>query len=160
MKVVYFLLGSNLGDRQTYIREAIQRIGRHFGPPVTESSIYVSAPWGLAGQPDFLNQVIAVKTELSPHEGLSIIKEIEQDLGRTRSEKWGARTIDIDILFWGNEIMNEPALEIPHPGISRRRFTLVPLNEVAATLVHPAVHKTIAQLLAECEDSLPVNKLD
>lgn len=159
MKTVYLLLGSNLGDREQNIITARHQISRHLGKVITASSLYKTAAWGKTDQPDFFNQVIVVNSALTPQEALHYILEIEKNMGRKRKDKWGERTIDIDILLWADLVIHDTSLTIPHPGIPQRRFTLVPLCEVAKDFVHPVTGKTIAELLEACSDLLSVEKL-
>lgn len=159
MANVFLLLGSNLGDKIGQLTEARQQISRLIGPIVTASSIYKTAAWGEENQDDFLNQVVWVNTKSQPYEVLNSTQHIEKQAGRIRQEKWGARTVDIDILFWDDKIVGNPDLKIPHPGIPDRRFTLVPLAEIAPLLVHPILQKTIEKLLEDCTDNLPVERL-
>jgi 2-amino-4-hydroxy-6-hydroxymethyldihydropteridine diphosphokinase len=160
MESVYLLLGSNLGDRLENINHAHQQISRVAGRVITGSSIYKTAAWGKTDQPDFLNQVVLIETSLSPFDALAQLQQIERSSGRTPSEKWDARILDIDILFWGNQVINEPGLKVPHPGIPERKFTLIPLHEINPHLIHPLNGKTIAELLRECTDPLPVELLE
>ncbi|MBX2962474.1 MAG: 2-amino-4-hydroxy-6-hydroxymethyldihydropteridine diphosphokinase [Cyclobacteriaceae bacterium] len=159
MAIVHLLLGTNLGNKEENLHTAIGQIGRQTGEIITVSSIYRTAAWGKTDQPDFFNQVMVINTDLSPQELLSFIHEIEQNLGRIRAEKWGSRSMDIDILFWDDLIVNDSELIIPHPGIPQRKFTLVPLLEVSPDLIHPGLQKSIRQLLAECIDPLPVERV-
>jgi 2-amino-4-hydroxy-6-hydroxymethyldihydropteridine diphosphokinase len=159
METIYLLLGSNLGDRYRNLDLARQQISRQIGTLVTQSSVYKTAAWGKTNQPAFYNQVVAVKTVLSPRKALEILQSIEEALGRTRAEKWGPRIMDIDILFWGDQIVNEPNLTIPHPGIPQRRFTLMPLVEIRKDFIHPILRRDMKALLEECTDSLSVEKL-
>ena len=159
MEGIFLLLGSNLGDRKQSLARANELIRSEIGQIETSSALHVSSAWGLSEQPDFLNQVIFVKTDLEPKEVLSRIQKIEIDLGRERYEKWGPRIIDIDILYFGNRIIENSELVVPHPGIPDRRFTLEPLNEIAPDFVHPILHKTNKELLDLCEDSLGVKVL-
>jgi len=152
---IFLLLGTNLGDRLSNLEEAITRIGS----VTRRSSVYETGAWGKTEQPEFLNQVIEIKSDLDPRELLLKILDIEIAMGRVRVEKWGTRLIDIDILFYRNEIIDEAELKIPHPQIQNRRFTLEPLNELAPDLEHPILKKTIRQLLDECNDPLPVKRL-
>ena len=152
----YLLLGSNLGDRETNLGLARSLIGNSVGIILQSSKIYESAAWGKEDQPDFLNQVIKIQTTLNPHALLEKLIWAETSLGRLREIKWGERIIDIDILFYENEIVEDKALTIPHPGIPKRRFTLLPLNEIAPSLVHPELKKTMTELLDECPDKLDV----
>jgi 2-amino-4-hydroxy-6-hydroxymethyldihydropteridine diphosphokinase len=158
-KSIFILLGSNLGDRLENITYARQEISRHIGQIITASSIYKTAAWGNVLQPDFYNQVIEIHSGLSPAELLIQVLEIEKNAGRLRNEKWGPRVLDIDILFYGDLIMSDDRLTIPHPQIPNRKFTLLPLAEIAPDLLHPVNRKTIGQLLAACTDGLLVEKL-
>lgn len=155
---VYLLLGTNMGNRGSNLAFAMEKISG-LGTIVTSSSIYESAAWGKEDQPTFYNQVCLLETKLTPHQVLEEILNIEKALGRLRDEKWGARVIDLDILFFDDLVMNEPALEIPHPQIPNRRFTLQPLNEIAPRLVHPVLKHDISTLLKVCKDPLWVKVL-
>jgi len=159
MNRVFLLLGSNLGDRQHYLRDAIGLIESHIAPVLKTSSIYETESWGKADAPDYLNQVIVLETAMQAWELLDKILSIELILGRKREEKWGSRTIDIDILFYGNEIIGEEGLQVPHPELHNRRFTLAPLAEIAPDFVHPVLNKTILAMKSELKDSLIVKKL-
>src|SRR5690349_1456128 len=125
---IFILLGSNLGDRKSNLSHARQEISRSIGEIVTASSIYKTAAWGNTEQPAFYNQVIEVSSMLTPEKMLSGILEIEKKAGRVRETKWGPRTIDIDILFYGDIVLSTETLTIPHPRIPDRRFTLLPLS--------------------------------
>jgi 2-amino-4-hydroxy-6-hydroxymethyldihydropteridine diphosphokinase len=155
---IFILLGSNLGDRMANLSKA-RTMAEEVGPVLSYSSIHQSAAWGRTDQPDFLNQVITVSTYLEPLELLSKLNQIEAAMGRQRVEKWGPRLIDLDILFYGNQLVNHHRLIIPHPGIPERRFTLAPLAEIAPHHVHPALNKSMTQLLNECTDPLKVTLL-
>lgn len=155
----WLLLGSNEGQRETWLQEALAGISASCGTIVQQSHIYETAAWGKEDQPDFLNMAICVSTTLKPLALLNAVLQIEQQLGRQRELKWGQRTLDIDILFYDNLIVGLPELKIPHPYIQERRFALTPLNEIAPELVHPVFNKTISELLAECSDQLPARKL-
>lgn len=159
MEGIFLLLGSNLGDKKTVLEHARVRIAENIGPIIQCSSIYETAAWGKTDQPSFFNQVIEVATELPAHDILQRINAIEQALGRIRKEKWGARIIDIDILYYKNQIIESDHLTIPHPGIPERRFTLVPLAEIAPDYVHPVLKKTNLQLLQDCKDELKVREI-
>ncbi len=148
-----------MGKREQYLQRARELITESCGELKAISSIYETAAWGKTDQPMFLNQVVEIITVLSPKELLQKILNIERQLGRARHEKFGPRTIDIDILFYNEERHNSPSLTIPHPALQYRRFALTPMNEIAPGFVHPVLKKTIAELLEECPDDLPVNKL-
>ena len=159
MTTAYLLTGSNLGNSLTLLQQAQEEIAKRVGPPVAVSSVYVTAPWGITDQPSFLNQALQVETSLSPQELIHNLLDIEISLGRVRTEKYGPRTIDIDILLYGNSILNEPNLQVPHPQLPHRRFALLPLAELAPDLIHPVTGKTIRQLLEECPDQGLVQQL-
>lgn len=154
---IYLLLGSNKGNRAENLRKARLKIRGEMGMIMESSKVYQTVAWGKTDQQDFYNQVIRLSTALSPDELLKALSTIEQQFGRDRTEKWGPRAIDIDILFYRNEVINKKDLIIPHPGIVHRRFTLVPLNEIAPDLLHPSLKKPISELLKDCEDSLGVS---
>jgi 2-amino-4-hydroxy-6-hydroxymethyldihydropteridine diphosphokinase len=153
---IFLLLGSNEGDAPRNLSLAAENIETSTGIILSRSSLYRSAAWGLEQQPDFYNQVLEVASPHSPETLLRKVLDIELAMGRVRIERWGPRLIDIDILFYGQQILSSPALTLPHPGIAQRKFTLVPLAEIAPNLVHPVLKKTMATLLKECEDTLRV----
>lgn len=156
MPKVYLLLGGNLGDRTLYLQQARESINRQVGTLTCSSKVYETAAWGKIDQPNFLNQVLEVQTELTPEKVLQSINAIEHELGRVRQEHWGARVIDIDILFHDDLVLQTQRLTIPHPQLHLRRFTLLPLAELAPELKHPVLGKSITQLLQECPDELEV----
>jgi len=158
MNEVYLLIGGNIGNRLEYLSKAKENISKKCGNVLQESSIYETAAWGMEDQEAFLNQVLKIETSLIPEQLLKTILQIEEDLGRKRDLKYGPRTIDIDILFFNDEMIDQQGLKIPHPQMRNRRFVLIPLNEIASTKMHPVFHKTINQLLVECPDPLAVNK--
>ncbi len=158
-KGIYLLSGSNLGDKNANLEQAKTLIQSHIGSIERFSSVYETAAWGKTEQPSFLNQVIEISTSLSPGSLLNIALQIEQDMGRVRVEKWGERLIDLDILYYNDAVYSSSHLTIPHPGIPGRRFTLVPLVELAPGFIHPLLKKTNEVLLEECQDPLPVNKI-
>jgi 2-amino-4-hydroxy-6-hydroxymethyldihydropteridine diphosphokinase len=155
---IFLLLGSNLGDRRKHLSTAASHINA-FATVLRKSSVYVTGAWGNNNQPDFLNQVIEVDTTLSPEALLQNTLGAEMKMGRDRIEKWGPRTIDIDILFFRENIVTLENLKVPHPEIQNRKFTLVPLRELAPDLVHPVLKKSISRLDDECTDSLEVRRL-
>lgn len=159
MYTTYILLGSNLGDSKRYISDSIVEIESRLGTITAKSSLYQTASWGKLDQPDFINQVIELETSLHPGDLLKGVLEIENVFGRQRLEKWGSRTIDIDILLYDDQLVNSPDLIIPHPYLSVRRFCLMPLAEIAPDLIHPISRKSITELLLEMADDLFVKKL-
>lgn len=156
----YLLLGTNLGDKKSNLTQAKKAINKQLGTIVSESAIYETAAWGKTDQPSFLNQVVQVDTDLTATELLEGISNIEKSLGRKRIEKWGERIIDIDILYYEDSVINMQNLQVPHPGIPTRRFTLIPLVEIAPNFVHPSLNLTNQQLLKKCDDPLEVRKLN
>lgn len=146
LQAVHLLLGSNLGNRKEILDKAINLLSQKVGVIILRSKDYETAPWGVTNQPDFLNLVVSIQTRLKPLQILEITQSIENQLGRIRKEKWGARLIDIDILFYGNEIIDEPNLKIPHPLLQERDFALSPLAEIAPDFVHPVLGETISEL--------------
>jgi 2-amino-4-hydroxy-6-hydroxymethyldihydropteridine diphosphokinase len=159
MADVYLLLGSNMGNSLQFLADARTLIGNETGAILASSSIYQTAAWGKTDQPDFMNQVVKVTCNLAPEEVLQTILAIEKKLGRERAEKWAARTIDIDILFYDSMIINHDNLVIPHPFLQERAFALAPLAELAPNLEHPILKKTITTLLANLASDLSVRKL-
>jgi len=157
MNRVYIQLGSNLGDREGYLKQSQAMLIDEIGLIIKMSSIYESSPWGVENQGSFLNQVLLLETDVKPFDLLDIILNIEKEMGRVRIEKWGERIIDIDILFYNDEIIETNNLCIPHPYISKRRFVLSPLDEIAKNYIHPILHKTINKLLLECLDEEKVS---
>ena len=155
---VYLLLGSNLGNRTLLLKQAAEYIAAEAGTIVQSSSVYETQSWGKTDLPDYLNQVLLIQTNLTAQNLLKSILNIELILGRKREEKWGARTVDIDILFYGTQIINEPNLIVPHPELQNRRFTLEPLAEIAPGLIHPLLQKAISELKNNLTDDLQVKK--
>ena len=156
MNGIYLLLGSNLGERMAILAAAQTQLEQSVGLIKASSSLYETEAWGKTDQPPFLNQVLEIATELSATELLKELLNVEQKLGRKREEKWGPRTVDIDILYYGEQIINSLELSLPHPQLHLRRFTLVPLCEIAPLFVHPVFKKNNLQLLQECPDQLQV----
>jgi 2-amino-4-hydroxy-6-hydroxymethyldihydropteridine diphosphokinase len=160
MALAYLLLGSNMGQSKSLLSIAADHIQQKAGLILLKSAIYESEAWGKEDQDPFLNQVLLIESSLSASHLLHSLLQIELQMGRTRSIKWGARIIDIDILFYDEQQIQLDALTIPHPAIADRRFTLVPLHEIAPDFIHPVHHKSIKTLLLECQDPLMVKLLD
>lgn len=157
LNIIYLLLGSNLGSRHTYLCKAKKEISLKVGHIIIESNIYETEPIGFSADNNFLNQVIVVKTTLEAENILNIILKIENSLGRKRTGNgYSSRTIDIDILYYNNDIINKPNLIIPHPRIQERKFTLLPLSEIAADYIHPVLKVNQQQLLTNCFDNSEV----
>ncbi len=154
---VYLLLGSNLGERQKMLNMALDFIKLEIGNIEKCSSIYETEPWGFSSKEKFLNQVVFLKTDLSPFDLLKKNQEIEKKLGRTKTgNNYESRLIDIDILFYNDEIIETVDLIVPHKQLHKRMFTLLPLDELNKNLIHPNFGKTISELKSECKDLLNV----
>ena len=158
MNKTYLLLGSNMGNNKALLSSAAVQIVKKIGSITRKSSLYSTAAWGNTRQPDFLNQVIIVETELTAMQTMQNILNIEKKMGRVRTVKNAPRIIDIDILFFNKEIIVNKDLAVPHPQIQNRRFALVPLNQLSPNLSHPVLKKSIHQLLIHCHDKLNVKK--
>ena len=155
---VFLQLGSNMGNRAEIVQTAMEHISSTVGNISRQSTWYQTAAWGNTEQPDFLNLVLQITTSLPPAALLAACLNIEQILGRQRTFKNAPRTIDIDILLYGDTVITEANLTIPHPAIQHRRFVLIPMVELAAKRVHPVLKKSFEILLAECKDDLAVKK--
>ncbi len=160
MSVCFLLLGTNLGDRPDNLKTASRLVSARIGQILTKSSIYVTAAWGIEDQEDFLNQVLRIETTLPVDELMKACLEIEQEMGRVRKVKWGERLIDIDILYYDDLVLESEQVTVPHPAIQDRRFTLVPLVEIASDYIHPNFGVSQQQLLDQCTDSLGVTKFN
>ena len=160
MNLVYLLSGTNIGNKLLNLDKAAENIQSNIGNVIVRSSVYETEPWGFSNQPSFYNQALLIETRLSPLNILKEIDKIETLIGRDRvkEKKWQHRIIDIDILFFNEEVINEPGLIIPHPYIQERNFTLVPLEEIAGNYIHPILKKTIHLLRKESKDYLIVKK--
>jgi 2-amino-4-hydroxy-6-hydroxymethyldihydropteridine diphosphokinase len=156
----YLITGSNLGNREQNLKDALTAIEKKCGHLIATSALFETAAWGKTDQPSFLNQAIHLQTELHAENLLNELLSIEKDLGRIRSEKYGPRTIDIDIAMIDQLIIKSENLTIPHPELHNRRFVLTPLVSIAANLVHPVLNKSMAELLKICTDTLPVTRFD
>ena len=157
MQTVYLLLGSNKGDRLKYLLLAKYYIRSFAGEISKTSAVYITEPWGKSDQSKYLNQAISVKTDKTPFQLLKILQKIEKNLGRTNKHNNASRTIDIDILFYEDVVLNAKNLHIPHPRLHLRNFTLLPLMELNASYTHPVLHKSIEELVKVCEDTLKVS---
>jgi 2-amino-4-hydroxy-6-hydroxymethyldihydropteridine diphosphokinase len=159
MSLVYLILGGNRGNREEIFLSAIHRINNTIGQIFSSSTIYESESWGFKSEP-FINQVIALETNLTPEDILDHCQEIESSLGRTRKGGgYEARTIDIDILYIGSLVINTERLKIPHPRIAERRFVLIPLAEIEPDLRDPSSGLTVSEMLLRCKDQSKVWKL-
>jgi 2-amino-4-hydroxy-6-hydroxymethyldihydropteridine diphosphokinase len=159
MQRVFIAIGSNLGDKISNCRRAIDEIAG-FCEIVKVSSLYETEPVGNEDQPNFINSVAEIRTDLSPHELLAYLNRIEEKLGRVRSEKWGPRTIDLDIIFYGDQIIKDDNLIIPHPRAHLRRFVLEPICEIAPEFIHSEIKISVLELLKNLPDNKKVIKRD
>ena len=153
----YLLMGGNTGDRLENLKRASNAIERQCGPILKRSSFYETAAWGMEGEPDFINQLLLVTTDLDQEKLLSTLLGIESEMGRKRHKRYASRDIDIDILYYNDIVYHSLELTIPHPRISQRKFALVPLAEIAPDLVDPVSAKDMSTLLNCCNDPLEVN---
>jgi len=158
MHKVFILLGSNQGERMQYLNKAKKMVAERCGKILKESFVYETAAWGNSKQASFLNQVINISTDLPADDLMKNLLLIENKLGRIRKEKFGPRTIDLDILFYDDLVYHSTVVTIPHPAIQDRRFVLIPLVEIAPRKMHPVYLKTVSSLLKECTDMLNVKK--
>lgn len=159
MNTTYLLLGSNMGNSRQQLLQAKKNIQQQIGKIIRQSNLYSTAAWGNTPQPDFLNQVIIVQTKLTAAQTMQSILTIEKKMGRIRNKKNDPRIIDIDILFYNKEIIDNSNLIVPHPQLQNRNFVLVPLNQLSPNFKHPVLNKTIHQLLRNSPDKLTVNKI-
>ena len=160
--IAYIGVGSNLGDKIKYCNDAIEKIsGYEENVILDRSSLYRTEPWGKEDQDWFINCVIKLETSLSALEFLQVLQDIEKKLNREKGDKWSPRIIDLDILFFNDEVIKKPGLRIPHPLIQERRFVLVPLNEISPELTHPVFFQSVTELLEETTDDkgvIPINR--
>ncbi|TCO31293.1 2-amino-4-hydroxy-6-hydroxymethyldihydropteridine diphosphokinase [Pedobacter psychrotolerans] len=156
----YLLLGGNLGNREDNLSRAISLIAVQIGEIEAVSSIYETAAWGKEDQPSFLNQAVSVKTHFTALEVLRKALDIEQSLGRVRKEKWGERLIDIDLILFGDEVIDmENLLHVPHPHMQVRKFVMAPLAEIAPNVIHPILGQTVLNIYENISDVLEIKKL-
>ena len=146
-------LGTNLGDRIANINKAYDLLEKKLGPIISKSSYYESEPWGVLDQPNFINTAAAFNAEIPTHDLLDLINSIEKDLGRIRYKKWAERIIDIDILFYDQEIIHSQKLDIPHPYIHQRSFVIKPAAEIAPDYIHPELNENLKSLSLSCKDT-------
>ncbi len=159
MKRVFLLTGSNLGDSLNLLKKAETAIGNDLGTIVLKSHYYISGSWGYESSRNYINQCFGVDSDLDAYNILEKTLEIEGLMGRTRGdEKYSDREIDIDILFFGEKIIEDSRLTIPHPRLHLRKFALVPMNEIAGDFHHPVFKKTISELLATCPDQSVIDR--
>ena len=152
-------LGGNIGNVQNTLLKCIELLELHIGKVSNKSSLYQTKAWGVEDQSDFINQAVLLETSFSAQECLNLCQDIEGKLGRVRKDKWHERIIDIDILFFNDEIIDEDNLKAPHPFIQDRNFVLYPIEEIIPDFIHPQLKKTILELKNICKDNLTVIKL-
>ena len=158
MNKVYLLIGGNVGNRVQNLQKAVELIDAGCGKITQQSPLYETAAWGKTDQPAFLNQALELHTHLTAPALMTALLQAEEAMGRKRGEKFGPRIIDMDILLFNHDIINSDHITVPHPQLANRRFALQPLADIAAAYVHPVLNKSIAGLLADCPDQLPVKK--
>lgn len=156
MNTVYILLGTNIGNKIANLKTACAKISIDCGAILDRSSIYETFPWGVTDQPYFLNMAVKIETKCTAEKLLRLLLSIEKEMGRVRERKWGERLIDLDILYFNNEIIVKENLKIPHPELHNRKFTLIPLAEIAADFIHPVLNVNTKQLLDRCIDKSAV----
>jgi len=159
--IAYIGIGSNQGDKIKYCNEAIKEISKYKGNAILDrSSFYRTEPWGKENQDWFINCAIKLQTLLNASELFKLLLNIETKLKRVKRDKWGPRTIDLDILFFNDEVINTPEVHIPHQMIQARKFVLVPLNGICPELIHPVLNKSVMELLKETTDNKEVIRIE
>lgn len=156
---VYLSIGSNLGDREGNLRTALRLLGERF-QIIAVSSIYGTMPVGVTDQPEFLNQAVVARTDLDPAGLLAFVKEVEREVGRRPTYRWGPRVVDIDIVLYGEDVVDTPDLTIPHREMHRRAFVLIPLAEIAPSAAHPVLHRSVRDLAASVDGAGDVWRID
>jgi 2-amino-4-hydroxy-6-hydroxymethyldihydropteridine diphosphokinase len=156
VNTAFLHLGSNEGNRLEMIDKATAMIEGQIGKLLIKSSLYETEAWGMKDQPDFINQAVKIDTPHTSLETLQLCKKIEHELGSMKKEKWGQRSIDIDLLFWNESIISDENISLPHPQIENRNFVLIPLMEIAGEFIHPVLNKSIEEIFDECEDDCEV----
>ena len=159
MNKAYLLTGGNMGNRLLFLIQAKELLAEYCGEITAASSYYETAAWGNTEQAAFINQALELQTTLNARQLIRKILKIEKMMGRIRKEKYGPRNIDIDILLFNDETQDIPFLKLPHPEMQNRRFALLPMAEIAPSMIHPVLKKSIQQLLNECPDTLEVKKM-
>jgi 2-amino-4-hydroxy-6-hydroxymethyldihydropteridine diphosphokinase len=159
MKIVFLGIGTNLGQRERNLEEAVARIEEFIGPVIDSSSIYETEPWGFDAEDKFLNMAVKVETDLAPSFLLQKTQMIESLMGRVKGhQRYSSRVIDIDILLYEDIVLDKETLKIPHPLIQERKFVLVPLCDIASEKIHPVLKRSFAELLEICEDRSEVKR--
>ena len=159
LEKIYLHTGSNIGQKERYLEQARRLIERDIGLITAQSRLYETEAWGLTEQPNFVNQAIEVVTSLSPEQVIKRILKLENEMGRERNQKWAPRIIDIDIIFYGNEVIKKENLIIPHPFMHERNFVLIPLLEIAKNVIHPELKLTVQELYNRTVDLLNAQAL-
>jgi 2-amino-4-hydroxy-6-hydroxymethyldihydropteridine diphosphokinase len=159
MTEVYLGLGSNMGEREKNLSDAILFLSKEAGTMLQYSSVWETAPWGFDAETSFLNMAISMQTGMEVEEFFSVMHSIESRLGRERSGRgYCSRTMDIDVLFWGSEVINRNGIMIPHPAIAARLFVLAPLNEIASDFIHPVSKMSVSEMLSHCGDRSEIKR--
>jgi len=152
-------IGSNIGDREKNLHHCVELIKTHLGSILQKSEVYATEAWGIKDQPEFYNQALSITTSLSPHNVQKITQKIEFIIGKEKEYLWGPRKIDIDILFYGNKIINDSILIVPHPRMEQRNFVLVPLMDIISEFIHPVSGLTIREMYTQCKDTSYVHPI-
>ena len=159
MNKAVILTGTNEGDLSSNLELALELVSENTGKVIKTSGVYETEPWGRKNQPVYYNQVFEINTPLDAFSLMKKLLSIEKKMGRERTIKWAPRLIDLDILYFNDEIINTPELKVPHPHLHDRRFTLVPLTEILPDFIHPVLKKTSSELLQDLADNLNVKPL-